>query len=116
MEFLNYVHMPFGYLLPFIAALTIIVFIHELGHFMVARWCGVAVEVFSIGFGREIFGWNGSQQTFQRVPCLSFQPKISRPKPIENTSTATPHQRATRKWPSSWMKTIIVRAAMNGNR
>ena len=70
MEFLNYVHLPFGYLLPFIAALTIIVFIHELGHFMVARWCGVAVEIFSIGFGREIFGWNDKHGTRWKVCWL----------------------------------------------
>ncbi len=70
MEFLNYVHLPFGYLLPFIAALTIIVFIHELGHFLVARWCGVAVEVFSIGFGREIFGWNDRHGTRWKVCWL----------------------------------------------
>ncbi len=70
MEILNYVHLPFGYLLPFIAALTIIVFIHELGHFLVARWCGVAVEVFSIGFGREIFGWNDRHGTRWKVCWL----------------------------------------------
>jgi regulator of sigma E protease len=70
MDFLNFVHMPFGYLLPFIAALTIIVFIHELGHFLVARWCGVAVEVFSIGFGREIFGWNDRHGTRWKVCWL----------------------------------------------
>lgn len=70
MEFLNYVHMPFGYLLPFIAALTIIVFIHELGHFLVARWCGITVEVFSIGFGREIFGWNDRHGTRWKVCWL----------------------------------------------
>ncbi len=54
MDFLNYIQLPLVYLLPFLAALTIIVFIHELGHFLVARWCSVTVEVFSIGFGREI--------------------------------------------------------------
>jgi regulator of sigma E protease len=70
MDFLNYVHLPFGYLLPFIAALTIIVFIHELGHFLVARWCGVAVEIFSIGFGREIFGWNDRHGTRWKVCWL----------------------------------------------
>ena len=70
MDFLNFVHMPFGYLLPFIAALTIIVFIHELGHFLVARWCGVAVEVFSIGFGREIFGWNDRHGTRWKICWL----------------------------------------------
>ena len=72
MDFLSYLPMPFGYLVPFIAALTIIVFIHELGHFLVARWCGVAVEVFSIGFGREIFGWHDKHGTRWKVCWLPF--------------------------------------------
>jgi regulator of sigma E protease len=70
MDFLNYIQMPFSYLLPFIAALTVIVFIHELGHFIVARWCGVAVEVFSIGFGREIHGWNDRYGTRWKICWL----------------------------------------------
>lgn len=45
-----------GYIIPFLFVLTVVVFFHELGHFLVARWCGVKVDVFSIGFGREIFG------------------------------------------------------------
>jgi regulator of sigma E protease len=72
MEFLDYLHLPFGYLLPFIAALTIIVFFHELGHFLVARLCGVTVEIFSIGFGREIFGWNDKHGTRWKVCWLPF--------------------------------------------
>ena len=47
-----------GYILPFLFVLTIVVFFHELGHFLVARWCGVAVKVFSIGFGPELVGFN----------------------------------------------------------
>src|SRR5581483_2135782 len=50
----------------------------------------------------------GSQLTFQRVPRLSVQPKISLPKPTEKTSTFTPKARATRKWPSSWKNTTKV--------
>jgi regulator of sigma E protease len=46
-----------GWALPFLGALITIVFFHELGHFAVARWCGVKIEAFSIGFGPEIFGW-----------------------------------------------------------
>lgn len=42
---------------PFLAVLTLVVFIHELGHFLVARWCGVRVQAFSIGFGPEIAGF-----------------------------------------------------------
>jgi len=61
MDILNLLHLPFSvsvlYALPFLLALLIIVFIHELGHFQVARWCGVDVEAFSIGFGKEITGW-----------------------------------------------------------
>ncbi len=45
-----------GYLVPFLFVLTISVFFHELGHFMVARLCGVEVTAFSIGFGPEIAG------------------------------------------------------------
>lgn len=45
-----------GYLIPFLFVLTVVVFFHELGHFLVARFCGVTVETFSIGFGREILG------------------------------------------------------------
>lgn len=44
------------YLLAFVVALSVIVFVHEFGHFIVGRWCGVRAEVFSIGFGRELFG------------------------------------------------------------
>ena len=40
----------------FLFIITVIVFFHELGHFMVARWVGVDVETFSVGFGREIVG------------------------------------------------------------
>jgi regulator of sigma E protease len=63
MDFSAYVHVPFTYGLAFLVALTVIVFIHELGHFLVARWCGVRVDVFSIGFGKEITGWVDRQGT-----------------------------------------------------
>ena len=58
------------YLLPFLFVLTIVVFFHELGHFLVARWCGVAVRVFSIGFGPEIFGFNDRHGTRWRVSWI----------------------------------------------
>ena len=50
-------------ILPFICVLTVIVFVHEFGHFWVARRAGVKVEVFSIGFGKELFGFNDKQGT-----------------------------------------------------
>ena len=59
-----------GYLLPFVFVLTIVVFFHELGHFLVARWCGVAVKVFSIGFGPEIFGFNDRKGTRWKISVI----------------------------------------------
>ena len=55
---------------PFLIILSVLVFIHEMGHYMVARWNGVRVEVFSIGFGREIFGWNDKSGTRWKVSLL----------------------------------------------
>jgi regulator of sigma E protease len=46
-----------GIIIPFLVVLTVLVFVHELGHYLVARRNGVRIEVFSIGFGPEIFGW-----------------------------------------------------------
>ena len=56
--------------LAFIAAIGPLVFIHELGHYLVARWCGVGAETFSIGFGREIAGWTDKRGTRWKVGWL----------------------------------------------
>ena len=61
--------------IPFLAALTILVFVHELGHYMVARWCGVRVEVFSVGFGKELKGWTdkyGTRWKFSVIPLGGY--------------------------------------------
>ena len=54
----------------FLGILTLVVFIHEWGHYWAARRCGVVVEVFSIGFGRELFGWNGRDGTRWRFSAI----------------------------------------------
>ncbi len=59
-----------GYLIPFLFVLTIVVFFHELGHFLVARLCGVRVLVFSVGFGPELFGFNDRHGTRWRVSAV----------------------------------------------
>ncbi|MCH9766093.1 MAG: RIP metalloprotease RseP [Alphaproteobacteria bacterium] len=55
---------------PFLFVLTVVVFIHELGHFLVARWCGVKVTTFSIGFGKEIFGFIDRHGTRWRMAWI----------------------------------------------
>ena len=52
--------------------ITLVIFFHELGHFLVARACGVAVEIFSIGFGREIAGWTDKTGTRWKISWLPF--------------------------------------------
>lgn len=59
-----------GIVLPFLVVLTVLVFVHELGHFWVARRCGVRVEVFSIGFGPEIVGWNDRNDTRWKISAI----------------------------------------------
>ncbi len=59
-----------GYLIPFLVVLTILVFVHEMGHYLVARWCGVKVEVFSIGFGPELVGWTAADGTRWRLSAI----------------------------------------------
>ena len=59
-----------GYLVPFLFVLTIVVFFHELGHFLVARWCGIKVDAFSIGFGRELIGWNDRKGTRWKLSLI----------------------------------------------
>ena len=59
-----------GYIVPFLIVLTILVFVHELGHYLVARWNKVRIEVFSIGFGPEIFGWTDKTGTRWKVSAL----------------------------------------------
>jgi len=54
-------------ILVFLILLSILVFIHEWGHYIVARIFGVKVETFSIGFGREIFGWTDKKETRWKV-------------------------------------------------
>jgi regulator of sigma E protease len=55
---------------PFLFVLTVLVFVHELGHYLVARWSGVRVETFSIGFGPELVHWHDSRGTRWRVGLL----------------------------------------------
>lgn len=69
MEFLTAI---WEYVIPFILVLTVLVFVHELGHYLAARRCGVRVEVFSIGFGPEIYGFTGKTGTRWKFSAIPF--------------------------------------------
>ncbi|MDE2166649.1 MAG: RIP metalloprotease RseP [Alphaproteobacteria bacterium] len=58
------------YVVPFLVVLTVLVFVHELGHYLVARWNKVRIETFSIGFGPELFGWTDRVGTRWKVSAV----------------------------------------------
>lgn len=60
-----------GYImLGFLFVLSLVIFFHELGHFLVGRWCGVKVDTFSFGFGPELFGFNDRHGTHWQVAAF----------------------------------------------
>jgi len=58
------------YVIPFVLVLSIVVFIHEYGHFIVGRWCGIQVDAFSIGFGPELWAHIDRHGTRWRVAMV----------------------------------------------
>ncbi len=59
-----------GFVIPFIIVLSVLVFVHEWGHYIVARMCGVRVEKFSIGFGKELFGFTDKAGTRWKISLI----------------------------------------------
>lgn len=106
----------------FLLAIGPLVFFHELGHYWVARWFGVGAEQFSIGFGREIFGWTDKRGTRWKVGWLPLGGYVrfvgdmnpaSQPEP---ESALLPEQRAVafhfKPW---WQRFLIVLAGPAAN-
>lgn len=67
---MSIIHILTDYVLPFLPILTLVVFVHELGHYWVARRNGVGVQAFSIGFGPELFGWTDRRGTRWKVSAI----------------------------------------------
>lgn len=57
-------------ILPFLFVLTVVVFVHEMGHYLVGRWCGIGVREFSVGFGPELFGFNDRRGTRWKLSAI----------------------------------------------
>ena len=67
---IQYLPTVIQYFLAFALLITVVVFIHELGHYSVGRWCGIGVETFSIGMGKQIWGKTDKYGTLWRVAIL----------------------------------------------
>jgi regulator of sigma E protease len=92
-----------GYVIPFLIVLTIVVFVHEMGHFLVARWAGVRVLTFSLGFGPEIVGFNdrhGTRWKLSAIPLGGYvkffgdESEASTPASAETLAGMTEDERA----------------------
>jgi regulator of sigma E protease len=101
--------------IAFVIALATLIFFHELGHYLVARACGVSVEVFSIGFGKEIFGWNDSHGTRWKVSLFPLGGYVkmygdsnAASAPIGLPHDVSPEERAK----AFWAKPVTVRSAV----
>ncbi|WP_055049200.1 RIP metalloprotease RseP [Devosia sp. A16] len=67
---MDFVFWLLSYVVPFLVVLTIIVFVHEMGHYLVARWNGIAIQAFSIGFGPELIGFNDRRGTRWKLSAI----------------------------------------------
>ncbi len=72
--FLSHLHALGGgvveYVVPFLFVLSLVVFFHEMGHFLIGRWCGVRILAFSIGFGPELIGFNDRYGTRWKIAAI----------------------------------------------
>lgn len=59
-----------GYMVPFILVLSLLVFVHEMGHYLVGRWCGIRSTAFSVGFGPELIGFTDSRGTRWKISAV----------------------------------------------
>lgn len=59
-----------GTIVPFLFVLTVVVFVHEMGHYLVGRWCGIGVQAFSIGFGPELAGFTDRRGTRWKLSAV----------------------------------------------
>src|SRR5262245_6491819 len=105
-----------GWIVPFLFGLSVVVFFHELGHFLVARWCGVRVEAFSIGFGPELFGFfdrHGTRWKLSAVPLGGYVKFLG-----DENAASVPDQAAVAAMPeevrkhSFFHQPVAVRAAI----
>ena len=68
--FFSFDNILFTTIIPFLFVLTVVVFVHEMGHYLVGRWCGIGVTEFSIGFGPELAGFNDRRGTRWKLSAI----------------------------------------------
>lgn len=105
----------FEYIIPFIIALGVLIFVHELGHYLVARWCGVKVLRFSVGFGQPLLRWSVGRDRTEWV--LAAFPLGGYVKMLDEREGEVPAQDLPRSFnrQSVWRRFAIVSAGPLAN-
>jgi len=83
-----------GTIIPFLFVLTVVVFVHEMGHYLVGRWCGIGVKAFSIGFGPELIGFNDRHGTRWKLSAIPLGGYVKFVGDMNATSTPDPAETA----------------------
>jgi regulator of sigma E protease len=100
--FFSFDNILFTTLIPFLFVLLVVVFVHEMGHYLVGRWCGIGVREFSVGFGPELIGFNdrrGTRWKLSAIPLggyvkfLGDMSVTSDPASQQETASLTPQER-----------------------
>lgn len=113
-----------GYIVPFVLVLSLLVFVHEMGHYLVGRWSGIKILAFSIGFGPELVGFNDRHGTRWKLSAIPlggyvrfFGDADAASKPDEEElSTLTPEERAqTLSGAKLWKRAATVAAGPIAN-
>jgi regulator of sigma E protease len=129
MEFLSLIfsstgNLLVGTLLPFFGVLIVVIFVHEMGHYLVGRWCGIGATAFAIGFGPELFGWtdrHGTRWKFCAIPLGGYVKFIgdvgaSSTPDTEELLALTPAERARAfQVQALWKKALTVVAGPVAN-
>ncbi|WP_374029419.1 RIP metalloprotease RseP [Bdellovibrio bacteriovorus] len=109
MDIFSFLHQGLSAIVPFVVLLGILIFVHELGHFLVARWCGVRVEVFSLGFGKKILKYKKGDTTYalSLIPLGGYV-KMFGEQPGDNISEEDKKHSFTHK--NVWQRIAVVLA------
>ena len=106
-----------GTIIPFLFVLTVVVFVHEMGHYLVARWCGIGAQAFSIGFGPELIGFtdrHGTRWKISAIPLGGYvkfigdESATSSPVGVDNVNLNEDEQRRAFHTQPVWKRAATV--------
>ena len=106
-----------GTIIPFLFVLTVVVFVHEMGHYLVARWCGIGSQAFSIGFGPELIGFtdkHGTRWKISAIPLGGYvkfigdESATSSPVDVDNASLSADEQQRAFHTQPVWKRAATV--------